>query len=333
MPLPATGWQNTPRPKLKPETLNPMKNLCIYHANCNDGFAAALAVWTVFKNQCEYIPASYGDPPPDVTGKSVIIVDFSYPRAELEKMNDKAASLVVIDHHKTAKADLDDLDYAFFDETKSGAVLTWEFLYEDQPLPEMFRYIQDRDLWQWQLPNSKAFSAGLNILPKDFNKWNQVLQSGQAGIEQTTAKGKTILEYQEQCTETAIAAQAGTITLAGHTVPCINTSHLISEIVGTLAEKHPFAVGYFDTKDKRVFSLRSRQAGLDVSDIAKQYGGGGHPNAAGFTIPLPVVLEPACRVCGCTEDDCSGCIERTGMPCYWVEEDLCSACQESESKA
>lgn len=35
-----------------------------------------------------------------------------------------------------------------------------------------------------------------------------------------------------------------------------------------------------------------------------------------------------CRVCGCTDDDCSGCIERTGVPCYWVENDLCSACNE-----
>jgi len=34
----------------------------------------------------------------------------------------------------------------------------------------------------------------------------------------------------------------------------------------------------------------------------------------------------ACRECGCTEYDCSGCIERTGSPCYWVEPDLCSAC-------
>ena len=36
-----------------------------------------------------------------------------------------------------------------------------------------------------------------------------------------------------------------------------------------------------------------------------------------------------CRVCGCTDDDCSGCIERTGTPCHWVEEDLCSACDDS----
>lgn len=33
-----------------------------------------------------------------------------------------------------------------------------------------------------------------------------------------------------------------------------------------------------------------------------------------------------CRVCGCTEYDCRQCVEKTGEPCYWVEEDLCSAC-------
>lgn len=33
-----------------------------------------------------------------------------------------------------------------------------------------------------------------------------------------------------------------------------------------------------------------------------------------------------CRVCGCTDHDCRGCIERTGEPCHWVEADLCSAC-------
>lgn len=35
-----------------------------------------------------------------------------------------------------------------------------------------------------------------------------------------------------------------------------------------------------------------------------------------------------CRVCGCTDYDCRQCIERTGRPCYWVEDGLCSACAE-----
>ena len=46
--------------------------------------------------------------------------------------------------------------------------------------------------------------------------------------------------------------------------------------------------------------------------------------------PLPIALPPktpgSCRVCGCTDDDCRGCIERTGRPCHWVEPNLCSAC-------
>jgi hypothetical protein len=33
-----------------------------------------------------------------------------------------------------------------------------------------------------------------------------------------------------------------------------------------------------------------------------------------------------CRVCGCTDENCSRCIEKTGNPCHWVEPDLCSAC-------
>src|SRR5205809_346714 len=41
----------------------------------------------------------------------------------------------------------------------------------------------------------------------------------------------------------------------------------------------------------------------------------------------------SCRVCGCTDEDCSGCVERTGEPCYWIEPDLCSACAERAPSA
>jgi hypothetical protein len=46
------------------------------------------------------------------------------------------------------------------------------------------------------------------------------------------------------------------------------------------------------------------------------------------TIPRIVSRIPArrCRECGCTDMDCSDCVERTGVPCYWIEADLCSAC-------
>lgn len=41
-------------------------------------------------------------------------------------------------------------------------------------------------------------------------------------------------------------------------------------------------------------------------------------------------MERKCRICGCTDEDCSQCIAVTGHPCHWVEVDLCSACSINE---
>ena len=40
-----------------------------------------------------------------------------------------------------------------------------------------------------------------------------------------------------------------------------------------------------------------------------------------------------CRECGCTDEDCSGCVASTGGRCWWVEPDLCSACEPNPIKA
>ena len=40
-----------------------------------------------------------------------------------------------------------------------------------------------------------------------------------------------------------------------------------------------------------------------------------------------MLLDPvSCRVCGCTDSNCNCCVANTGMPCFWAEPDLCSAC-------
>jgi hypothetical protein len=77
----------------------------IYHDNCADGFGAAWACWMRWRNACQYVPASYGQAPPyaEVAGKNVLIVDFSYRRSVLEEIGGQAASVVILDHHKTAK--------------------------------------------------------------------------------------------------------------------------------------------------------------------------------------------------------------------------------------
>jgi uncharacterized protein len=59
--------------------------------------------------------------------------------------------LIVIDHHKSAMIELHDISNTHFDMTKSGAMLSWEFFHPGKEPPKFIRYIQDRDLWKWEL--------------------------------------------------------------------------------------------------------------------------------------------------------------------------------------
>lgn len=271
-----------------------MPYLVIYHKNCADGLAAALAVrqWLFDTNQmrgAKFQTAQYGDNPPGVTGLDVVIVDFSWPRAVLLEMREKAHSLVVIDHHQTAEAELKDLAFCVFDNTHSGAVLAWRHFFPQKELPQLMRYVEDRDLWKWELPFSREVSAALASYKPFLDQQARFLDdSTLAGL---IAEGAAILRAQKQYIDRALSQPPAMVEIGGYMVPCVNSTTLISELGNELAQGHPFAALYFDTSDgKRVFSLRSTEDGIDVSAIAKQYGGGGHFHAAGFTVERPPIL-------------------------------------------
>ncbi|WP_111979307.1 DHHA1 domain-containing protein [Algibacillus agarilyticus] len=265
-----------------------MNNICIYHKSCADGFGAALSVKVYLdklQQECEFLPAFHGDEAPDVTGKNVYIVDFAYPRDVLIRMSEQAESIIVLDHHKTAEADLVGLPFCEFDMSKSGAMMAWEKFGNADEVPDLIRYIQDRDLWTWALPMSKAYSAALQLKSMDFEIWEPLLDN--AKTAELCAEGEVIEAYQQAKVKRALKQDIEMVTIAGHQVPCINTTHLISEIGNELAKGHPFAAMFFDTADKRVYSLRSAEDGIDVALIAKQFGGGGHFHAAGFSVAKP----------------------------------------------
>ena len=270
-----------------------MTALCLYHKNCTDGTGAAWAVRkhleSVGKLQdAKFQTVQYGDAPPNVIDLDVIIVDFSFPRDVLRIMKQQANSLIVIDHHKTAQAELDGLDYCIFDMDKAGCILAWEYFFDNNP-PELFYYLQDRDLWKWELPESREVSAALRSYKPFFDVWDEFMTP--EGLSKLKAEGAAILRYQQQQINAVLSRPSETVTIGGYEVPCVNSTHLISEIGNELTQGQPFAALYFDTTDgKRVFSLRSTNEGIDVAEIAKQYGGGGHRNAAGFAVEKPVVL-------------------------------------------
>lgn len=266
-----------------------MKPLCIYHANCADGFAAAWVVrGALGRENVEFLAAKYGDAPPDVAGREVYIVDFSYPREQLLAMAAQASRIVVLDHHKTAAvalaAPLPANVQTVFDMEHSGAVLAWRHFHPRKPEPELLLHIQDRDLWLFELEGTREVMAAVMSYPYAFDVWDERLAF--AKIDQLVLAGEPLVRQRERDIAAGIKETARRMTIAGYDVPVANLPHYLASDAGHhLAQGEPFAAIYQDTPAGRKFSLRSDDYGIDVSQVAALFGGGGHRGAAGFTVP------------------------------------------------
>lgn len=269
-------------------------NLVIYHGNCQDGFGAAYAAWKEFGERAEYFPGVYGETPPDVEGRNVYLLDFSYKRDVLIEMARKTKSLTIIDHHVTAEADLKGLDQLIditliFNMRRSGATLAWEF-FDTKSIPSLFLHIEDRDLWTFKLPHTREISAALFSHPYDFELWSELIKVFQspAGRQQMIAEGRAINRAHIKNIEELVKVMKRPMTIGGVRVPVANLPYtMASDAAHLMADGVAFAACYFDRADgQRVFSLRSHDDGVDVALVAKQYGGGGHKHAAGFQRPI-----------------------------------------------
>jgi oligoribonuclease NrnB/cAMP/cGMP phosphodiesterase (DHH superfamily) len=297
------------------------KPLVIYHGNCADGFSAAWCFWKVqtkWEMLFDFHAGVYSDAPPDVTDRVVYLVDFSYKASVVAEMLTKAKQIWLIDHHKTALEDLAGLSmtasnlYNFTDLERSGAMLAWDFCNncefgynvgqefikrivrpgdpDYQVPPKLLEHVQDRDLWKFKLPLTREIQANLFSYPYEFETWDmlmsanitQLLEMGAAGAAIERKHHKDIAELVKVCQRY--------MTIGGYTVPVASLPYMLTSDAGHLMAKEYdggrfFAACYWDTGIHRIFSLRSTENGMDVSVIAKDYGGGGHKNAAGFRVP------------------------------------------------
>lgn len=292
-------------------------DICIYHGNCDDGFGAAWAIWRRWPH-CEFVSGFYGKPLPDVTGKHVLFVDFSAKRPQIDAMSQVAKSIVIIDHHKTAEADLEpfavtlcgqakfsphdichmfrDMEelgrppiLAWFDMSQSGAVMAWDFAHgiehNDAP-PTMLALIQDRDLWRFAFGDrTREFSAALRTYPMDFPTWDAIAED----TDKLVQEGKIILRS-HRANIKKLMAETYFDEVGGYRVPVVNAPyHYASDTAHELLSEYqdaPFAACWFRRSDGFIqWSLRSEDHRVDVSAVAVKRGGGGNRNAAGFQEP------------------------------------------------
>ena len=296
--------------------------LCIYHAVCCDGHTAAWAVWKRWGVRVKFHPGVHGEPPPDVTGEHVVIVDFSYPETVIMEMAKTAASVLILDLHASAQRDLaglppartnwtdhveEALRYrhggaadrlgALFDMNHSGARLAWDFFHPGEQIPLLVLHVEDRDLWRFSLPGTREIQSWLFSHDYDFQIWDGLALQLEdpdtyalAIAEGTAIDRKHLKDVKELVRETQRR-----MVIGGYMVPVANLPHtMASDGAGMMADGYTFAAAYFDRADCRVFSLRSPRGGVgvDVGALAKHVGarlgfsGGGHKHAAGFRAPL-----------------------------------------------
>lgn len=275
-----------------------MRPLVIYHGNCADGFSAAWCFWRKYGTGADYVAGVYQQDPPDVTGRDVFLVDFSYKRAVVEQMLKAANSVCLIDHHKTAIEDLQPLFMQdswtgepkqlahFTDLNRSGATLAWDYLFPGEDRPLLLGHVEDRDLWRFKLPGTREIQAFVFSHEYSFELWDKLMSADQVELLKMTAAGAAIERKHHKDVAELVAVCKRRMVIGGHDVPVASLPYtLVSDAAHLMAHGEQFAACYWDTADGRVFGLRAADDGADVSEVAKQYGGGGHAKAAGFKVP------------------------------------------------
>ena len=272
-----------------------------YHRNCSDGFGAAWAAWKRFsgKGTVSFVPFNYGDALPEIPeGHTVFVLDLSFDPEYFAKLRAKSRTVILLDHHLSAMNKLQPLypddPNIVFDMSRSGAMIAWQTFFPDEPVPNLIRYVEDRDLWRWNLPLSLEVTTAMASYAFDFDVWDNLSRIlGYGALSEDNpmvVEGRSILRYQSILIKIAIRETGvwGRF-ISGERAFFVNSPLLTSEIGGAMKADTPFVVIWSMRKDGRIsYSLRASEGGPDLSKIASRYGGGGHAKAAGFLAEAPV---------------------------------------------
>jgi oligoribonuclease NrnB/cAMP/cGMP phosphodiesterase (DHH superfamily) len=253
--------------------------------------------------------------------KDVLILDYSFRTREInDELYNITKSLRILDHHKTAQAVLEGAPYATFDMNRSGAGLAWDYLFGENSVQENWRdrypwvtrpwwvnYVEDQDLWKWQLPHSQEINAFLMVQPKTTETWDKIAKMSPA---QAREKGEGVRQYIEYYTRNVTERPSeGVIVWNGANLKTaiINIPYSgVSEAGNALVKQgYDVAFAWFERGDDLIqVSLRSDRDGanIDVSEIAKFYGGGGHRNAAGFQLSIEAGRRLVDKILGRSSD-------------------------------
>lgn len=286
--------------------MNKYFDCVVYHSPCSDGQCAA---WIVQKyhtdnnREIELFPCLAGKSPNKelsyFTNKNIIFVDICPSLEYLIELSDFANSICIIDHHKTNYENLSNNKLpenvcCVFDMNFSGCQLTWKYFYDNE-MPWFVNYIGDRDIWKFTLPDINELISGIyeqNLINYDgFQEmYNNI--NDKSYIDNIYSIGKKALEFREKSIQNIIKYKLH-CKYKNYNIWLYSSTRDITSDVGNRLLKYKlpdnndvdFTVGFiYDVKsDEFWISMRSSDDKIDVSEICKELGGGGHRNASGCT--------------------------------------------------
>ena len=271
--------------------------LVIYHRDCPDGSTAAAVVLKRFPHARVYPLAHHYTP--EELGQ---IMSLATPDTRLYTVDcvlgvreflDAGYAVTTIDHHIGAQRELSDLADIdknltyIFDNDKSGASLTWSYLFPEAPIPEIVKFVEDADLWRWRYGDDTKHIK--NYLFPLLNKPHEILPLLDELPIRAKEEGMAISRFADALIEQALLRVAPiTVRIGEFALPAFNIVDFRSEIGNLLSEKNDCAVVLFNISGDQVhLSFRSKDghepSALDLSQIV---GGKGHRNASGATVSL-----------------------------------------------
>lgn len=273
------------------KALGGKKSLCFYHDDM-DGRCSAAIVRRAMGADVKFVAMGYGDLIPwELVGQvdTVIIVDFSFSLDDMERI-DSLAELTWIDHHVTALTDLQSLKDVPGARAldQAACVLTWKFFFPNDAVPTAVLYVGDRDIWKHEYPETKPFGEGLyqeDTDPENDQVWTPLLNDDHNSLNELISRGEVLYKARIKRSERLISSKGFELDFEGHSTLALNARG--NGDLGEIIRQQGYEIGYCYSEAAQngeiVTFVTLYSDSVDVSEIARKYGGGGHKAAAGFS--------------------------------------------------
>lgn len=263
----------------------------VYHHNDLDGRCSAAILNIYFSKDMkldkQFIEIDYKDEI-DVDAieeeELVYILDFSFKPEVMRRVKERTKKIIWIDHHKTA------MEYSYKEDTAglrdtgdAACALTWKYFFHDQESPAFVDLIADYDTWTFALEDSMPFHEGMKIVDNGPTAkiWKTML-GNPAIINEIVESGYICIDYRDNYCKEMRQAAGYKVILDGHVGYALNVYGFGSSAFGDVIDRDDIEMVVSYIHDGKQYTVGLYSQKIDVAEIAKLHGGGGHTGAAGF---------------------------------------------------